>query len=124
MSLLGVSSDTAVNIYPHRDFRNRGIPLVKQDSRASDGTPYRANEPKYEEWRFTIGWVPASDAAIIQSLWTTGAELLFWEDPVTWPNSAWPVYLSNKTRPLDKWQFPYYKTYKTGRIELEARSAF
>lgn len=122
--LLGPTSSTAVTLNPHPDLLDRIYPVQPENSRAINGQMHRANEAKYQQWRFKVGFVPASSAAIVQSWWTSQASLYLWPDPIAWPNSAYQVALMNTTQPLDRWTFPYYGVYREGDLIIESRSAF
>ena len=99
MALLGITSATAIEIQIDPSYRDRDRPLQKPFSRSADGTARQAREPIYKEWSFKVGWLPATDGAVANSWWASGAPLLFWEDQVTFPNSAWPVRIANPTKP-------------------------
>ena len=120
----GISSATAIAVDPIADtYFDDLIPIEPEHSRSSDGTARRANEPKFRRWEFEVGFVTASNASIIQSWYTSQASLLFWEDDALYPNSAYPVFIMNPNKPLNKWAFPYYNIYREGVLVFEANSA-
>lgn len=122
--LIGPSSSVAVSLYPERDsYSDPFVPVEQEFSRSADGTLYRVNEPKFRRWEMDVGWVPVADANNINSWWTSQASLLFWEDESLFPTSAFPVSIVNRITPLNEWQFPYYNTYKKGKLLIETRSA-
>ena len=121
--LIGPSSSVAVPLFPIAGtFRDQTVPIEPEHSRSADATGYRANEPKFLRWEFDVGFVTKSDAMFISSWWTSQASLLFWEDEILYPNSAYPVSIMNRTKPLDEWQQPYYDVYRKGNLIIESRS--
>lgn len=122
--LLGISSQTAISLNPLADsFRDMAIPIRGEFSRNADASLRRANELKYLRWEFEVDFVTASNASIIQSLWTSAASLLFWPDENTWPNSAYSVMLLNQNKPLDEWSSPHYLKFRTGDLIIETTSS-
>lgn len=124
MALLGPTSGTAITLNLYPGYKDSAHPVQTEVSRTFDGTLYRVREIRFATWDLPLRFVPASTAAIIQSWWTNATSLFFWEDPDTWPGSAWPVQMVNRSLPLDEWQHPYYGQYRMGEISLEARSGY
>jgi len=122
--LLGISSQTAITLNPFPDLRDPLIPIKKETSRGIDGSYQRANEPKIRRWEFTVDHVPVVDAFIVQSWWSSAASLYLWPDEILYPNSAYPVAITNPVEPLDRNTFPYYGIYRGGKLMIETRSAF
>lgn len=124
MALLGPSSSAAVTLNLYPGFKDSARPVRAEFSRTFDGTLYRSSETRFRAWTLPLEFVPGSVADVVQSWWTSGTSLYFWEDPTTWPNSAWPVVIVNRDKPLDKWAHPYWTEYREGTITLEARSGY
>ena len=124
MALLGINTATAITLNLYPGYRDSEIPVQREHGRGFDGTYRRAREARLRAFNLPLKFVTASDAAVIQSWWTSASSLIYFEDTDTWPNSAWPVAIANRTKPLDEWMKPYWLQQREGDLFLECRSAF
>lgn len=113
---LGPTSATAVTLYPEWDYW-QGEKQMRTETRAKSGRLRLYKWYDYDRIDFGLNWVPASDAALVNSWWDSNTELLFFvtSDSITEVHS---VMLMNDDTPLAAYNKPY-NNYFTGRIELE-----
>jgi len=113
---LGPTSATAVTLYPEWDYWN-GEKQVRTEKRAKSGRLRVYKWYDYERIDFGLNWVPASDAAVVNSWWDSNTELLWFvtSDSTTEVHS---VMILNEETPLAAYNKPYNNYYK-GKIELE-----
>ena len=113
---LGISSADAVTLYPEWDY-SKGEKQVRTETRAKSGRLRVYKWYDYEKISFQNNWVPASDAALVNSWWDSNTKLLLLitSDSVTEVHS---VMIMNDETPLAAYNKPYIEYFK-GKIELE-----
>ena len=113
---LGISSATAIQLYPDWNYK-AGKKQIRNQHRTRQGGLYIYKWSDYPQFKFSVDIVPAADAAIINSWWDTNTELLFFvtSGGVTEVNS---VLIVNDESPMDQRTKPYDNYWK-GAIQLE-----
>ena len=113
---LGISSADAVTLYPEWDYFN-GETQIRNEHRSKSGRLRLYKWGDYRKIKFSLNWLPASDAALVNSWWDTNTELLFFVNSST-ATEVHSVMLLNKESPLGSYNEPYNDYYK-GKLELE-----
>lgn len=113
---LGISSADAVILRPEFDYQG-GRRQIASSHRTKAGRLYRYTWGDYERFQFTLDFVPASDAALVNSWWSTDTELLFFVSSDT-ATEVHSVMITAKQTPLRRFRAPYADLYK-GKILLE-----
>lgn len=105
-----------VQIYPEYDYKGGEIQLRNQ-MRTPSGKGYLYKHGDYEKFQFTVNYLPASSAAIVNSWWDTNAKLLFLitSGDITEVHS---VVIMNKDTPFQQFNKPYADKLK-GKVLLE-----
>jgi hypothetical protein len=105
-----------VQLYPEWDY-SLGERQIRSEHRSRSGRMWVYKWSDYTKINFKLNWVPASNAALVNSWWHDNAELLWFvtSDSTTEVHS---VYIINDERPLAAYNKPYVDYYK-GAIELE-----
>jgi hypothetical protein len=113
---LGVSSADAIQFYPEFDY-SADQPKIEDEIRSASGRLYAYKWGSYKKFRFSAEFVPASDAAVVNSWWQSNAQLLFFitSDSTTEVSS---VMVRGKSRPFQSYNQPYDNLMK-GTILLE-----
>lgn len=112
--LLFPSSGNHVTLYPDWDFK-RGDKKEETTHRTRGGKRYAYKWGSYCAFKFGLDHVSSSTAAIVNSWWISNTGLLFMESG---GSGVFTVTLTNKDRPLGKFNRPYPDHY-SGTIELE-----
>lgn len=113
---LGISSATAVTLYPEWDYWE-GEKQIRTEMRAKSGRLRLYKWYDYEKISFSNNWVPASDAAVVNSWWDSNTKLLFFITSGS-ATEVHSVMLMNDDTPLAAYNKPYNNYFK-GKIELE-----
>ena len=113
---LGITSSDAITLYPEWNYR-KGENQITTRHRTRSGKLYSYIWADYQTINFALNWITASNAAIVNSWWDSGTELLFFvvDGATTEVNS---VLITNKDTPLAQLNQPY-TTYYKGVIKLE-----
>ena len=114
---LGITSATVATLYPEWDYKG-GKKQIRSEHRTRAGRLYLYNWGDYEAYKFKVDWVPASDAALVNSWWEANSELLLFITSST-ATEVHSVMLMNDETPLLQFTKPYDNYYK-GKIELES----
>lgn len=114
---LGISSVDAITVYPEYNYSPHDD-QERSDIRAKDGTLYQYQYYAYNKFDVSLEWLPASDAALINSWYDTNVDLIWF---VTSNNDteATTVRIMNNEKPIADFQAPYIEYYK-GKLSLEA----
>lgn len=113
---LGPSSATAVTLRPEYDYAEPDR-KIESRHRTLSAKEYVYRWSSYERFEFSVQYVPAGDAAIVNSWWDSNTNLLFFitSDSTTEVHS---VRLGGEEKPLTGFNPPYH-TYRQGKILLE-----
>lgn len=113
---LGTSSADAIQFYPEYDFAG-DTEKIEDQIRTASGRLYAYVWGSYRKFEFNAEFVPAADAAVVNSWWESNTELLFFitSDTATEVNS---VMLRGSKRPFRQYNQPYDNLMK-GKILLE-----
>lgn len=114
---LGTSSNTAIVLRPEYSSKPKNRKQTRSDLRARTGVHYKYIWATYDKILLNLNYVPASDAAIVNSWWESGSDLLLFitSDSITEVRS---VQVMNKEIPFSQFTKPYDNLMK-GKIELE-----
>ncbi len=113
---LGISSADAVTLYPEYDYKGGEVQLRNQ-MRTPSGKGYLYKHGDYKKFQFSIQFLPASDASLVNSWWDTNTELLFFITSST-ATEVHSVVIMNKDTPFQQFNKPYADKYK-GKVLLE-----
>lgn len=115
---LGITSADAVTLYPEFNYAG-GKKEIRSDHRTKSGRAYIYVWGDYERFKFDLEFVPASDAALLNSWWEDKTELLFFitSDSTTEVHS---VMIMNDETPLRSFNKPYDDYYRGKAILLES----
>ena len=112
---LGPTSGTAIQLYPEYDYAKK---VIKNESnlRTKTGRQYIYQWGTYTEFKFSVEWVTAANAAIVNSWYQSNTELRLFitSSTATEVNS---VRIQGKESPLAEYMKPYDNYYK-GKLEL------
>lgn len=113
---LGINSGTAIQLYPEYDYGDK-TKLIQSKHRTKSGRQYDYKWGEYEHFEFSLNFVTEANASIINSLWSSRAELLFFitSDSTT---DVFSVLIMNTDNPLSGYNKPYVN-YRKGKIILE-----
>ena len=113
---LGINSADAVTLYPNYDYEAPEI-KIKDKHRTASGRLFSYKWGSFQRFRFSTEYVPASVAALVNSWWSSEAQLLFFitSESATEVHS---VMLVGDDQPLAEFSKPYIDKYR-GRIVLE-----
>ena len=113
---LGTNSSDAVTLYPEQEY-SKAKQQIRNEHRTRSGKLYLYKWGDYSRIKFDVNWVPASDAALVNSWFDTNTKLLFFvtSDSAT---EVFSVMLLNKETPLAQYNAPYNNLYR-GTILLE-----
>jgi len=110
---LFVDSSNSISFDPEWDLTEPGEKIESQH-RAKSGNLYRYTWGSFDEFTFSMKFVSSSDAAIVNSWWTSNTELLFMDEATT---QVYSVQLMNKKKPITKRIMPYDDQFQ-GKIKL------
>jgi hypothetical protein len=113
---LGISSATAIQLYPEYDYKDTGK-IIETRHRTQGGNLYQYKWSDYDSFNFSLNYVSEANASIINSLWESRAELLFFVTSST-ATDVYSVMLMNNEKPLTGFNKPY-DTYRKGKLILE-----
>lgn len=113
---LGISSSDAVTLYPEYNYKGGDVQL-KNQARTLSGKLYLYKRGDYEKFQFSVNYLPASDASLVNSWWDTNTKLLFFINSST-ATEVHSVILMNKDTPFQQFNIPYADKYK-GKVLLE-----
>jgi len=113
---LGISSETAITLYPEYDMKN-GEKQIRNEHRSKSGKLRLYKWGDYNKISFSLNWVPAADAAIVNSWWDSNTELLFLVTSDT-ETQVYSVMILNTDTPLSEYNAPY-RDYCKGKVQLE-----
>lgn len=113
---LGINSNTAVTIRPDFDYE-LGKKQIRNDHRTRGGHLYMYKWSDYIKIKFKTEFVPATDAAVINSWFDTNTDLL-WFVTSGGVTDVYSVVIVNDDTPLKAHTAPYAEYY-SGKIELE-----
>ena len=102
---LGVSSATAVQLYPDFNIKT-GRKQIRNEHRSKSGRLRLYKWGEYHKIKFKLEWVPAADANTINSWWRANTELLWFVTSGTTTITE-EVMLLNKETPLNQYSEPY-----------------
>jgi len=105
-----------VTFYPEWDY-SQGERQVRTEHRSKSGKLKLYKWYDYDKISFQANWVPASDAALVNSWWDSNAELYFYVTSST-HTEVHSVMLINDETPMANYNKPYNNYFK-GKIELE-----
>jgi len=113
---LGISSVDAVTLKPEYNYKG-GEKQLRTEHRTKAGKLFLYKWGDYKSFSFTVNYLPASDASLVNSWWDSNTELLFLitSDTATEVHS---VVLMNKDTPFQSFAKPYADLYK-GKVLLE-----
>jgi len=113
---LGPTSATSIVLYPG-EAMELGKYLMHNTQRAADGHLYGYEFGTYHKSSFPVQYMPASDAAIVNSWWESQAKLLLFvtSGPVTAVHSC---MIMGEHNPMNQINKPYDDRFK-GTIPLE-----
>ena len=113
---LGPTSATSIPLYPDEGME-LGKYLMHNTQRAADGHLYGYEFGTYHKSSFPVQFMPASDAAIVNSWWESQAKLLLFvtSGPVTAVHSC---MIMGESSPMNQVNKPYDDRFK-GTIPLE-----
>lgn len=113
---LGPTSATSIPLYPEEGME-LGKYLMHNTQRAADGHLYGYEFGTYHKSSFPVQFMPASDAAIVNSWWESQAKLLLFvtSGPVTAVHSC---MIMGENCPMNQVNKPYDDRFK-GTIPLE-----
>lgn len=114
---LGVSSATAIQLYPEYDYKDN-TKLIESRHRTLSGRQYEYKWGQYERFEFSLNYVSEANAMIVNSWWSSRAELLFFIDSGG-STDVYSVMLMNNDNPLSQYNKPY-DSYRKGKIILES----
>ena len=113
---LGITSSTAVQLYPDWDY-SKGDTMTKSKHRTRSGNLYQYKWNDYGKISFKATWVTSETKSIVNSWWNSQTKLLwFVNDGSTVDVTS--VMLVNNDAPFKQNVKPYTE-YSQGPIELE-----
>lgn len=115
---LFVDSDNGVDIDPEYDFE-RNDTKIENRHRTRDASEFVYKWAQITKFKFGLMYVNSSDASVINSYWSSNAEVKFMEVGVA--ASVESVHLTNKNNPMRRNIRPYGSGSTAlfkGKIEL------
>lgn len=114
---LGISSATVARFFPEFESYSQGKKQVRDDHRTKTGKLYQYKYGDYARINVDVNYLPASDAALVNSWFENNSDLLFFvtSGSVT---EVFSVHIMNTETPLASYSKPYDNLYK-GVIKLE-----
>jgi len=114
---LGISSATVALFYPEFESYSQGKKQIRDDHRTKTGKLFQYKYGDYSMINMDVNYLPASDAALVNSWWDTNTDLLLFvtSDSVT---EVFSVHIMNTETPLSSYNKPYDNLFK-GVVKLE-----
>ena len=113
---LGPSSETEVIFYPDWNY-SKGDDMSKSTWRTRNGRLFSYKWYTYNKIKFDTSWIINSDAAIVNSWWSSQTKLLFFKN-TDGTVDVTSCMLTAKESPFQSHPEPYPEYFK-GAIELE-----
>jgi hypothetical protein len=113
---LGMSSATAIQLYPEYDYKD-SEKLIESRHRTLGGRQYNYKWSDYDNFEFSLNFVSEANASIINSWWNVRADLLYFVTSGS-NTDVYSVMLMNNEKPLSGYNKPY-DTYRKGKIILQ-----
>lgn len=112
---LGPTSATAITLLPGDNFE-LGQVLMAERNRSTTGYLYQHIQGTYRRISIPVDFVPASDAAIVNSWWESQTKLRFFM--TSGDTSVYSCMIMGAEQPIQQFSKPYDDRYK-GTILLE-----
>jgi hypothetical protein len=113
---LGIDSSDAVTLIPEFDYMQPKR-QIRNEQRTRGGKLKLYKWGDFRKFNFSLEWVTASDAAVVNSWFDSNTELLFFINSGS-ATEVHSVMILNKETPLAAFNRPYNNLYK-GKIQLE-----
>lgn len=115
--MLGITSVDAIQLYPEYNFKE-GKKQIRSDHRSKSGRLRLYKWGEFHKLKFKVNYIPASEAAVINSWWDSNTELLWFVTSDT-ATDVTSVMILNKETPINQYNEPYSDMRK-GVLQLES----
>jgi len=107
-----------LEVYPDYDY---AFPLTKEQiqNRTLSGKLYSYTFFTYNKFEIPESWVNSENRTTINSFWQTNANLEFYTDYNSYPNSYYDVRITNDEEPYPQFVKPYFNQFFRGTLKLE-----
>jgi hypothetical protein len=87
--------------------------------RTPNGTLYSYKFFYKYRWEVPVSWFNSSDTTNINSWWSNNYDVTFYPDRINSPGTSFTCKIVNGTRPISRFNGPYWETYYEGTLILE-----